>query len=433
MNEEIQKLRLRGVYPQDSSGRLMVRVKLAAGLLDSDQAQAVARLGEQFGSGRLHLTCRGSIEFHDVRIEQLDSLFAELERVGLTTRGACGGAVRGISCATGFGPGFAAVQALAEHFTRHFAGNPEFEGLPKKFKVAIEAGYQNARHLIQDVGLVLTTGESPERRYDVWCAGGLGREPQAAIPFATGVAENQLLPLVEAIVAVYRQHTPPPKRLKFLLNLIGEEPFRVLVATELANRPRPVDAPPLAPAPLPFGALWVELPVFAGELPAKTFGQLAVAANELATGVLLITSDQNIVIPLAAESQSDRLQTRLSELGIDFDDRLTARLRVCPGNHECRMGLVATRELAGELHDRFADHPVIGRAGSLAISGCRNSCSQPQLAGIGIMTSGLQTGDNGERQALFTLYRRQGDGLGQILAADLDRDQLFRRLHSLAL
>ena len=106
-----------------------------------------------------------------------------------------GGAVRGIVCSTTFAEGFPVAQVLARKLHRHFAGNPHFEGLPKKFKVGVDAGYSGARHLIQDAGLVYVGTEEGSDLYDVWLAGGLGREPMPALLFEQRVAERRLLPL----------------------------------------------------------------------------------------------------------------------------------------------------------------------------------------------------------------------------------------------
>lgn len=48
-----------------------------------------------------------------------------------------------------------------------------------------------------------------------------------------------------------------------------------------------------------------------------------------------------------------------------------------------------------------------------ALSGCANSCTQPQLADYGIVTSKLVSGDDGAKQPLFDLYQRKGAGLGE--------------------
>ena len=234
---DLQAIRIDGIYKQRQEGFFMQRVKLAAGVISAIQARKVAAISARFGQGTIHLTSRGSMEIHWLKAEDLPLVKRELATVGLTSRGACGGAVRGITCSSQGAVGFPLLEALSRRLHRHFTGNPRFEGLPKKFKIGIEADAANGRHLIQDVGLVLTKQADGRGWYDVWIAGGLGREPQPGFLLAEAVAEERLIPLIEAIVRVYATHAPPPKRMKFLANEFGPEKLRQWISEEPATWP----------------------------------------------------------------------------------------------------------------------------------------------------------------------------------------------------
>ena len=177
MSRAGSEYRLDGIYPQRQEGFHMQRVKLPAGVISAAQARAVAAVSTRFGQGTVHLTTRGSMEIHWLKEEDLSRVKRELAKAGLISRGACGGAVRGITCGSPGAPGFPVLEALARRLHRHFTGNPRFERLPKKFKIGIEADLAGGRHLIQDVGLVLARFDEGRARYDIWIAGGLGREP----------------------------------------------------------------------------------------------------------------------------------------------------------------------------------------------------------------------------------------------------------------
>lgn len=172
---DAKALKLEGIYQQNDAGELMMRVKLAGGLLSLSQADVLARLGQTYGRGTFHLTTRGSIEFHGLEFKQVPLVQRSMASVGLFSRGACGGAVRGISCSSGFGKGFNHTQVLGRKLLLHFSGNPHFEDLPKKFKIAVEADYSGSRHLIQDLAFVYVDQDNGQVLYDVWIGGGLGR------------------------------------------------------------------------------------------------------------------------------------------------------------------------------------------------------------------------------------------------------------------
>jgi sulfite reductase beta subunit-like hemoprotein len=432
MKLDSQLLRLDGIYQQKGADRYMQRIKVPAGALSAEQALKVAALAERLAGGRLHLTTRGSIELHDVAGADLPTVQRGLAAVGLTGRGACGGAVRGVSCSTVFGPRYREGQALARKLHRHFAGNPWFEGLPKKFKIGVDGDYGGSRHLIQDIGLVFAAEDGDRRCWDVWCAGGLGREPRAAFLLANRVPEQRLLPLIEAVLRVYRRHAPKGRRLKHVVAEIGEKAFRDLVRDETRDTP-----PPTAETGL--GQTLNEVPtdagpplyarIFAGELSAPALRALATAAGEFAGGTLAITADQDLAFLPASEAARRPLAAALAAAGFDKEEtgqRLSCR--ICPGSHECKMGLAPTREIGRWL----TALPERLRKLSWAVSGCPNACSQPQLAEFGIVSARLVKEADGSLAPRFNLLRRGGEGLGEAVSTDLDLAGLKAAILALA-
>jgi sulfite reductase beta subunit-like hemoprotein len=103
--------------------------------------------------------------------------------------------------------------------------------------------------------------------------------------------------------------------------------------------------------------------------------------------------------------------------------------RICPGSHECKMGLAATRDLAKAL---IAVMPEKSRGLVWALSGCPNSCVQPQLADVGIVSSRLVTNEQGGKAPLFDLYRRHCAGLGEKLQSQLTIDELTDAVRGIA-
>ncbi len=420
------RLRLDGIYKQNDQGQLMLRAKIPAGVLSSEQANKLAELADRHAGGRVHLTTRGSIEFHDLDATALPEVTRGLAAVGLTSRGACGGAVRGISCSSTFGDNFDQAQSLARRLHRHFAGNPYFEGLPKKFKISVDGSYRRSRHLIQDVGLVVSSLTASRAGYDLWIAGGLGREPQAAILYREAVPEPQVIPVIEAVIRAYRNHGEKGKRLKHLLNRVGEAELRRLIGEESAAPPEEqIDnglGQTLSPPSSASAAAPVTVPVFAGELASRDLRALGELAGRLSLGVLALTADQDIAFLPPDRATAEQLKLELAAAGF-LNDAPEQRVvfRICPGSHECRMGLAPTRDIAREI---IAALPEDKREATWAISGCPNSCSQPQLADYGIIARKLTRNEDGDRSPRFELTRRNGDGLGEAVAVDLDLAQL---------
>jgi sulfite reductase (ferredoxin) len=424
---DYKSLRINGIYQQNAAGDLMVRAKLPAGVLSAAQAAVLSDLAGELAGGVLHLTCRGNVEIHGLRGKHLPQVFRRFHAVGLTTRGAAGGAVRGISCSIA-GPGrFARIQFLARCLHEHFTGNPHFEGLPKKIKIAVENGYQGARHLCQDLALVYLGREGKRELCDVWAAGGLGRQPQEGFLLAGRVPFERLLPLIEGVVRVYQQHAPPGKRLKHLLNEIGERRFRALLAEQTAGTtPKPLASPlddQLGEAIAPGTCGWIELPVLAGQLPAADLRRAADISAALGDGFLAVSREQNLLVSLGAGVEAAPLREALQQAGLLMPEP-PLQCRVCPGSHACPKGLVPTRDLARRLDGVLGER---GRSLNWAISGCPNGCSQPQLADYGIVGVRKETEN---QEARYDLLRRDGEGFGGVLQSGLTLDDLLEAVQA---
>jgi ferredoxin-nitrite reductase len=423
MSSTGSEYRLDGIYKQRQDGFYMQRVKLPAGVISAIQARMVATLATRFGQGAVHLTSRGSMEIHWLKEDDLAAVKRELAKVGLTSRGACGGAVRGITCGSQAAAGFPALESCARSIHSHFTGNPRFERLPKKFKIGIEADVVGGRHLIQDVGLVLSRREEGRSWFDVWIAGGLGREPRPGFLLAEQIPEERIIPIIEAAVTVYARHAPPPKRLKFLAETLGEAELRRLIEAEgtYGEEVPPVSGLQGHLVADDDGRSRLEVPVFAGKLTAIQLEQLSAAADQYAEGVMMVTADQDIALLLSSGVDVTGILALLQQkTGLD-SVASAAVFRVCPGSHECRMGLAATRDLARTVRARIG---LRGRKLSWALSGCHNSCTQPQLADVGIVTSRLTAGPDGQRTPRFDLYRRLQSGFGEKVAEGLTEDEL---------
>lgn len=241
------------------------------------------------------------------------------------------------------------------------------------------------------------------------------------------MAEERIIPIIEAIVRVYAANAPPPKRLKFLAKEFGEVKLRQLIEAEASYSE---EVPVVSGLPEHFVAVVdghqrLELPVFAGKLTAEQLAVIANSADSKADGVLMVTADQNIalLLPPGADAAAE-LNALQQGTGMVAAGPAPA-LRVCPGSHECLMGLTATRDVA---HGLLAHIGKQGQKLSWALSGCANSCSQPQLADVGIVSSALVKGEDGERTPRFDLYRLGGAGLGTAQERSLTLDELYSKV-----
>ena len=95
---EFQRFRLQhGVYGQRQEGVQMVRIKIPWGGLSAEQLEALADLAQRTPRRIGHVTTRQNVQFHFVKLAEATEFLGALEKVGLTTREACGNTVRNVT------------------------------------------------------------------------------------------------------------------------------------------------------------------------------------------------------------------------------------------------------------------------------------------------------------------------------------------------
>src|SRR5438105_373067 len=133
---------VRGTYGQrQAEDAQMLRVKIPQGVLTAEQLVALAEVGERYSRGFGHITTRQNMQFHFVKLHEIELAMRRLADAGLTTREACGSSVRNIT-----GCPYAGVASderfdvtpYAEALTRYLLRHPLSSTLPRKFKIAFE-------------------------------------------------------------------------------------------------------------------------------------------------------------------------------------------------------------------------------------------------------------------------------------------------------
>ena len=131
---------VRGTYGQrQTQDAQMVRVKIPQGVLASEQLEALADVAERYSRGFGHITTRQNLQLHFVRLHDVEHAMRRLAEAGLTTREACGNAVRNITAcpyAGVAGDERFDVTPYAEALTRYLLRHPLSSTLPRKFKIA---------------------------------------------------------------------------------------------------------------------------------------------------------------------------------------------------------------------------------------------------------------------------------------------------------
>src|SRR5881392_2982343 len=89
---------VRGTYGQrQAEDAQMLRVKMPQGILTGAALEALADVADRYSRGFGHITTRQNVQFHFMRLHDVEPAMRRFAEVGLTTREACGNSVRNVT------------------------------------------------------------------------------------------------------------------------------------------------------------------------------------------------------------------------------------------------------------------------------------------------------------------------------------------------
>ena len=245
-----RKFRLvRGTYGQRQDAEQMLRVKIPQGVLTSRQVESLADVSERYARGFAHVTTRQNVQFHFLKLSDVETVMRRMADEGITTREACGNSVRNIT-----GCPFAGVSSdevfdvtpYAEALTRFLLRHPLAAVLPRKFKIAFEGCVEDhAFASINDLGWFARIGQhngQPTRGFKLTVGGGTSILPVTGRTLFEFLPTSDMFAVSEAILRVYHRlgdHEHRQRnRMKFLIKTLGWDRWRdeVLAALEDVRR-----------------------------------------------------------------------------------------------------------------------------------------------------------------------------------------------------
>lgn len=263
---------VRGTYGQrQAEDAQMLRVKIPQGILTGAQLHALADVADRYSRGFGHITTRQNVQYHFMKLHDVEPAMRLMADAGLTTREACGSAVRTIT-----GCPFAGVAAdeifdvtpYADALTRHLLRHPLSSKLPRKFKIGFEGcPVDHTRTGVNDIGFRAALAPDGTRGFRVTVAGGTSIMPRSGALLHEFLPAVEIFDVADAILRVYAalgdyQHKQR-NRLKFLIKSLGWDRWLGEYRTALAavrgeagrTFPFDPDNPPVETAPE-----WIPLP-----------------------------------------------------------------------------------------------------------------------------------------------------------------------------
>lgn len=428
-DDDFKRFRLQqGIYGQRQDGEQMVRTKLPAGRMTSDQLNCLADFAEKYSHGILHITTRQDIQLHYVKINDVAQGLEDLAQAGITTREACGNTVRNVTACHKAGTCSTEVFDVAPYALaayKYLLRKDLTQNLPRKFKITFGGCNGCGLAPIHDIGLkavIQKDGDKEVRGFRVLIGGGLGSFPHAAKHLMDFIPQENLLQMCEAIVSVFDKYGDKRNRnkarLKFVVDKLGMDKIKELYEEEYAalnDKSYPAidisdDGNPVIPDYQPNTQhdsdpdfmLWkgrnieaqkqagfnnVQIKLILGDFNISQAKALANIAEQYAGGIIVCTVNQNVMIPWVKEDAFGAIFAELKKIGLHKAGTEEIRdITCCPGSETCNLGITASRGLVEELNTEmekgFETSKDLDHV-SIKASGCPNSCGQHHIASIG--------------------------------------------------
>jgi sulfite reductase (NADPH) hemoprotein beta-component len=482
--DEFKALRLRnGLYIQRHAP--MLRIAIPYGLLSTTQLRKLAHLARTYDRGYGHFTTRQNLQLNWPKLEDVPEMLAELATVQMHAIQTSGNVVRNIT--TDHFAGVAADEIVdslvwCEIVRQWSTLHPEFQYLPRKFKIAINgAANDRAATWVHDIGLHALRDAAGEIGFRVIVGGGLGRAPAIGHVVREFLPWPHLLTYLDAVLRVYNRHGRRDNihkaRIKFLVKDRGPEAFRAEVEAEwahIAGGPGTLDAAAVEriaarftrPAYERFAdhddtlaarlahdrafAAWHRRNVHAHKVPgyaavtlslkragvppgdatADELDAIAALADRYSFGELRVSHEQNLIFADVAQRDLHALWTSLRALGLATPNvGLLTNIVSCPGGDFCSLANARSLPVAEAIRARFDDLDYLFDIGELDlnISGCMNACGHHHVGHIGI----LGVDKNGAEFYQVEIGGNQGEtrpgatvALGRVLGRSFSADEV---------
>ena len=438
--DEFRPLRLmNGLYLQLHA--YMLRVAIPYGTLNSRQMRQLAHIARSWDKGYGHFTTRQNIQFNWPQLPDVPQIMAALADVEMHAIQTSGNCVRNVTADHFAGAAADEVEdprPYAELLRQWSTDHPEFQFLPRKFKIAITgATHDRAVTAAHDIGLRIVRNAAGEVGFQVLVGGGLGRTPMVGMVVRDFLPVADLLPYVEAILSVYnsfgRRDNKYKARIKITLHETGRDEITRLIEARFAElrpafggadqallaeikaafappafRTAPVDAYEAARNADPLFRSWADTNLAPhrndqyaivtislkahgatpGDATAEQMDVMADLAEAFGHDALRVSHEQNIILPHVHKSDLPALYAGLRAAGLATANvGLVSDIIACPGMDYCALATARSIPVAQEIATRFKELDLEHEIGpvKIKISGCINACGHHHVGHIGIL------------------------------------------------
>ena len=437
--DEFRPLRtMNGLYLQLHA--YMLRVAIPYGSLDAAKLRQMAYIAERWDKGYGHFTTRTNIQYHWPKLRDVPDMLDALAEVGMHAIQTSGNTIRNVTSdhfAGAAADELTDPRPVAELIRQWSTDHPEFQFLPRKFKIAVIASEADRAVMkSHDIGIRIVERDGA-RGYEIWVGGGMGRTPMVAKLLRDFLPEADLLPYLEAVLATYnrmgRRDNKYKARVKITVHENGLDTFRDEVEAVFPERravfsgvdqdwladirarfvtptlsARDARAYHAARDADPVFRAWTDTNVAAhrhadhgivsislkahgatpGDASAAQMRLVADLAERYGHNDIRVSHAQNLVLPHVALADIPAVHAALREAGLATGNiGLASDIIACPGMDYCALATARSIPVAQGIATRLEELKIEHDVGHLQIkiSGCINACGHHHVGHIGIL------------------------------------------------
>jgi precorrin-3B synthase len=364
---------------------LLLRVRVPGGALDAAQLHGLADAAERYADGALDLTARAGVQLRGVAAGALESLAADLARLGLLPSPAHD-RVRNVIASpfAGCDPGeLLDARPVVRELDRLLLADPVFAELPVKFAFSIDGGGYPFPHGRADIALVAVMHDGAAA-----FALRIGGEP-TGFAVAPEHGAEALIAGARAVLPHVDRTLASPWRLDWSAGARGS----VLAAIAPYGFRTGGDAPRAAGDAIPLGVLAGAHPDRVALAPSIPLGRLRADQAHALAGLgahagspLRLTPWRTIVIVDVPRAALGNARDTLAAAGLvlDASDGYHG-VAACAGSYGCTAALADVRGHAAQLARRLASRETPGRRVNLA--GCAKRCAMRRGAAVDLVAA----------------------------------------------
>ena len=219
-----------GSYAQRGGEFGMLRLRLWGGRITKKHLQFIMDCIQKYQIGLLHLTTCQTVQFHNLKPDDICHLVEEAWANGIITMGGGGDYPRNVmmSPLSGVDPNeYFDVTGYAKAASDYVIGLLRKVKLPRKLKICFSNTPSDVTHAtFRDLGFAA----NKDGTFDVYSAGGMGRDPKMGVLVAEHIMPDMTLYYIKAMIDVFLTHGDYKNRMKsrtrFMQDTLGIENYK---------------------------------------------------------------------------------------------------------------------------------------------------------------------------------------------------------------